>query len=129
MLFLPPLRKAVAWRRSRNAVAFPFRQTAGRYRDSLKADRQSPTRVTGDCDAMRVCCQALTCQFVIKCAVRAGAGLRAPVAFVSGIGTLAQAPHRFQTWCLPRTFGLISPVNGREVRIDRFCTAALCWFF
>jgi hypothetical protein len=98
----------------------------------LKADRQSPTRATdtqmGGCDHMRVCCQAQTCQYVIKCAERAGAGLRAPVAFVSGIGTMAQAPHRFQTWCLPRTFGLISSVNGREVRIDRFGVSALCWF-
>jgi hypothetical protein len=99
----------------------------------LKADRQSPTRATdtqmGGCDHMRVCCQAQTCQYVIKCAERAGAGLRAPVAFVSGIGTMAQAPHRFQTWCLPRTFGLISSVNGRKVRFDRFGASALCWFF
>jgi hypothetical protein len=38
---------------------------------------------------------------------------------------MAQAPHRFQTWCLPRTFGLISPVNGRKVRFDRFGASAL----
>jgi hypothetical protein len=36
-LFLSPLRKAVALCRSLNAVAFPFRQTAESFRDSLQA--------------------------------------------------------------------------------------------
>ena len=112
---------------------FPFSATSESFRDSLQADRLSPTRAADSrvansgvvaCDAMRVCCQACQCPTVIKCSVRADARLSAPVAFVYRHAVLGATAHRFQTCGLPRTFGLNSPVNGRKVRFDRFGVSA-----
>jgi hypothetical protein len=58
---------------------------------------------------MRVCCQACQCPTVIKCSVRADARSSAPVAFVYRHAVLGATPHRFQTWCLPRTFRIEPP--------------------